>query len=890
MLRQMCCWWWGALSLMSAAFLCAEETPPARDPAAWIDRRIDPVQRQFWAFRPLPAVSVPCGDDPAGAHPIDRFLAEAQRRDGLATNGAVDRRILLRRLHFDLIGLPPSPDDVAAFCSDDSPDAVERCVDRLLASPHYGVRWGRHWLDIARFAESHGFEHDYDRLTAYHYRDFVVHAWNADQPFDEFVRWQIAGDRLAPENRHAWMATGFLAAGPHSTQITKREIERQRYDELDDMVSTIGTALLGLNIGCARCHDHPYDPIPQGDFYRFAAFFTRTVRSDVEFDFDPAGYRAAQAAFVKAHSPFDAVIAQYEATGLRSAYQEWRRRATPEQLQATWLLPDKTAIASRGASQWTSQRDGSWVIASAPLGTDRYEITLRPNAAKVTALRLEALTHGSMTHGGPGRAADGTFLLSRVQLEHIRPEAAVTPLAIRKAEATFEQVGAEVAGVLDDRDATAWGIDPQLGRPHTAVFHLAHPVEIRRDEELRLVLEFVTQPQAALGRLRVSFSAEAHPPLHAESPPIPENVARARQRDPATFKDADWSAVTRWFASQDPEWLRLDTVRQEHAAMAPQPTLRTVLVATEGRPAIRLHTQATEEFLPETQYLHRGDPLRPLGVAVPNVLQLFPPAEGRTPTDRPGLARWMTDVEHGAGALLARVIVNRLWQHHFGTGLVGTPDDFGVRGEPPTHPDLLEWLAGELIRHDWHIKPLQRLMVTSAAFRRSSFHTAEAMEKDPDNRTLWRWLPRRLDAEALRDTQLSVSELLDDRFDGPSEREALHHRRSSYTFTKRSAPDEWLTNFDAPDGCRVEGRRPRTTSPKQALMLFNSELTRAAAEHLAVKCLQQADPIEALFQQVLQRSPTPAERRRRLLLDDTAVTWVDICQVMLCLDECVFLD
>lgn len=878
-------WWrWiGWLCVTTRTLLAADN--PAPD---WIHRPIKPEQRQHWAFQPLRSVTVPASNDAAITHPVDGFLAQAQRQANVTANPLVDRRRLLRRLTETLIGLPPTIDEVREFLADEAPDAVERCVDRLLSSPHYGVRWGRHWLDVARFAESHGYEHDYDRLTAYHYRDYVTQAFNTDQPFDEFARWQIAGDRLAPDNRFAWMATGFLAAGPHSTQITKREAERQRYHELDDMVSTLGLAFLGLNLNCARCHDHPYDPLTQGDYYRFAAFFTRTVRSEVEFDFDPAGYRRLHLAFTQEQSRWNARLAEYERGALRTAYRTWRQQAPRDAWDVTWQLPESVEITSRGESQWRAMEDGSWRITSPVREQDQYDIVLKPRSSRITALRLEALTDTKMTHGGPGRAADGTFLLSGVTLFHQRSNAPATPIVIKKVEATFEQVNASAAGVLDQRAETAWGIDPQLGRRHALVLHLTQPLEIQDGDELRMSLDFSTRPQAAIGRMRVAFSTEANPLTRFDEVPVPQRVAESLRRDPTEIRDQDWLDVARWFGPHDAEWQKLETLRQEHAATAPKPRLKPVLVATEGRPAIRLHTQAADEFLPETHYLHRGDQSRSLGVALPDVLQIFP-ADIEGPRDRVALAKWLADVDHGAGSLVARVCVNRLWRHHFGSGLVATPDDFGTRGDPPVHPELLNWLAAELIRHDWQLKPIQRLLVTSAAFQRTSFPSAEAITSDPNNQSFWRWTPRLRDAESLRDSLLFASNLLDDQLEGPSEREPEHHRRASYTFIKRSAPDAWLTSFDAPDGCRVVGQRGRSVTPRQSLTLLNSPLVRSAAERLA----KEVDTIAGVYQRALQRDPTPEETRRAaaFLHDHSGEAgWIDFCQVVLCLDEFVYLD
>ena len=265
---------------------------------------ISQADRQFWSFQPLAPAPPPAVRDEAWCRtPIDRFVLAKLEEQGLAPNGPAQRRRLIRRASLDLVGLPPTPEEVAQFVDDPAPNAWELLIDRLLASPHYGERWGRHWLDLARFAESHGYEQDYDRPNAYHYRDFVVRAFNNDLPYDTFVKWQIAGDELAPDDPEAMLATGFLAAGVHATQITANQAEKERYDELDDMATTVGTTLLGLTVGCARCHDHKYDPIPQTDYYRLVSTFTTTVRSEVDLDFHPERTREVQAAFDREHAP-----------------------------------------------------------------------------------------------------------------------------------------------------------------------------------------------------------------------------------------------------------------------------------------------------------------------------------------------------------------------------------------------------------------------------------------------------------------------------------------------------------------------------------------------------------------------------------------------------------
>ncbi|MCS6850692.1 MAG: DUF1549 domain-containing protein, partial [Gemmataceae bacterium] len=295
---------------------------------SWTEKLIEPEAKQWWAFRPLAQPHPPAVRQAAlAATAVDRFLVAAQEAAGIVRNGPAPRHVLIRRAYFDLLGLPPPPEEVDAFVNDPSPDAWPKLIDRLLHSPHYGERWGRHWLDLARFAESHGFEHDYDRPTAYHYRDFVIEAFNRDLPYDLFVKWQIAGDEYAPDDMLALKATGFLAAGVHSTQITKAEVEKHRYDELDDKLNTLMTAMLGLTVGCARCHDHKYDPIPQRDYYRMLATFTTTVRSEIELKPLPPEYLKARAAFLQAHQPWLDRLAAYEREELPARLRAWEAKA-----------------------------------------------------------------------------------------------------------------------------------------------------------------------------------------------------------------------------------------------------------------------------------------------------------------------------------------------------------------------------------------------------------------------------------------------------------------------------------------------------------------------------------------------------------------------------------
>ena len=373
--------------------------------------------RKHWAFLPLRKTALPHVRNAAWARtPVDRFVLARLEASGLRPNPATDRRTLIRRVSFDLIGLPPTLEEVKAFLGDASPNAYEKLVDRLLANPHFGERWGRHWLDLARFAESHGYEQDYDRPKAYQYRDFVIRAFNQDLPYDKFVRWQLAGDEFEPDNPMALLATGFLAAGTHATQITKSQVEKERYDELDDMLSTTSATFLGLTVGCARCHDHKYDPIPTRDYYRMLSTFTKTVRSDYDVDFDPAGYRKAREAFDAAHKPLTLALADYERETLPIHARDWLKQHAGQPLSSAWHVLTMDRLVSSGGAAFAPMPDGSYLAGGKNPDVDTYTLSTTVRLKNITGIRLEALKDASMVGGGPGRAANGNFALTDLRV------------------------------------------------------------------------------------------------------------------------------------------------------------------------------------------------------------------------------------------------------------------------------------------------------------------------------------------------------------------------------------------------------------------------------------------------------------------------------------------
>ncbi|MFQ3593372.1 MAG: DUF1549 domain-containing protein, partial [Gemmataceae bacterium] len=502
--------------------------------------------RAFWSFRPLNRPRVPTPRDQLWAkNPIDQFVRVAQEAKRLRPAAPADRRTVLRRLKFGLVGLPPTPEEIDAFERDPHPDAYERLVERYLSDPGHGERWARHWLDIVRFGESHGFEHDYDRPHAWPYRDFVVKAFNDDLPYDTFIRWQIAGDEYEPSNPLAWTATGFLGAGVHSTQITAATVEKERYDELDDMVRTMGTAFLGLTLGCARCHDHKYDPVPMKDYYRLVSTFTKTVRSDQDIELDPQQAQVARDRHAAELQRLDNELAELEAGPVTQRMRAWLTKRQP---LSPWTVVQATA-RSIGKATLTAQPDGSFLARGPNPAKDTYLFTFAlPH--ETAALRLEALTHPSLVRGGPGRASNGNFALSDVQLV-----AAGKVVKLIAARATFEQKGLPVAATLDADPVSAWAVDPQFGTDHAAVWELERPLPA--GTAVTLTLRFNNNTGHNLGRPRVSVSAQARAPAVANDG-LPAEVRAAL----AGRSGIEEHAILRWFRTQDADWKALYAKRQ----------------------------------------------------------------------------------------------------------------------------------------------------------------------------------------------------------------------------------------------------------------------------------------------------------------------------------------
>ena len=870
-------------------FVFAAEKEGASKPVESVYREsgeLEEERSKHWAWAELK------DSDPPGVknskwirNPIDRFILSKLEKAGLAPNPEADERILGRRAHFNLVGLP----DVVK----EEGGSLDKMIDDLLESPRFGERWARHWLDVARFAESHGFEQDYDRPHAYHYRDFVIKAFNMDMPFDQFVRWQVAGDEIAPDDPLAMSATGFLGAGVFPTQLTEKEFESARYDEMDDMANTTGMAFLGLTIGCARCHDHKFDPISAMEYYHLVSTFGQTIRSEIDAPMDTERYREDLANWERGREPLLAAREKFEREELPLRFEKWLLDPpeNPDAL-AVWAILGNAQPKSLDGATFVPQEDGSFLLTGKNPRDDRWVVEAKVSMPVIRAIRIEALTHKSMKRNGPGRASNGNIALSdiRVFAKKIGEEGKGKPVKLINPRADHQQnTGTlSIASSIDgDKRKTGWAVDGQIGKDHVCVFEFADPVENEGGTEFTFELDYFVNVSHVIGRPRFSLSSQLAPPLKGESKSAELTALLEAVGKPGGVEGMDEKqkrALAESYRSIDPEWMELNGKLSAHEAKKPVPQKIRMMVSSEGFKPIKHHADGRgyPHFYKQTHYLDRGDPNRKGEVIGQGFLPLLmrngkssahwqkPPPEGaRTSRKRQALANWLTDVEHGAGYLLARVIVNRLWLHHFGRGLVATPNDFGRQSDPPSHPELLDWLASRLIENGWKLKPMHKLILSSATWRQASQYQEQKAGKDLENRLLWRFTPRRLDGEVIRDSLLSVSGLLDETMYGKGTLNQNSRRRSIYFMIKRSKLIPVMQLFDAPEPLVSQGRRMNTTIAPQALMFMNSPLLREYAANFARKL--EAGPegsltvkVETAYRQALGRLPDAEEREAGL--------------------------
>jgi hypothetical protein len=889
--------------------------------------------KKFWAFEPLHRFEPPqVKGDRWSRTPIDRFILAELGRKNLAPNPSAAREKLIRRASFDLLGLPPSPEEVSAFVNDPAPDAYEKLLDRFLDSPRYGERWARHWLDVARFAESDGFEHDSNRPAAFQYRDFVIRALNADMPFDRFTQLQIAGDEIAPGDWQAMAATGFLSAGVFPTQITEKEFEFTRYTQLDDMISTVGNAMLGLTIGCARCHDHKFDPIGNIDYYRMAAVFGSAIRNDVELDLNtPAEKEKIRAEWSAQLATARDKLKTFERDEVEQKFAakiaEFRKSPAP--IAGDWSLLAFDAIKTRHGARLEPQPDGSLLLTGRAPEKEVYTLTAKTGATPISALRLEALTDKSLPHNGPGAAGNGNFSLTEIEIAAAPADGSAppAPVKIASAIATHQQNSSSlsVASSFDGKNETGWAVDNGgIGKNQVAIFNFDKPVAFPGGTILTVTLRFEhPNPQHVMGRPRLSITSRIEPKdfkgTEGPDPAIAQTLSRLAGDEPV--EPADREKTRAWFADTLPEYRKLKQAVAKLEADGPPAKLTLVQITSEGLPPVKNFSDSRgyPHFYKNVYLLRRGDPnnkVQEVTASFPRVLtrggkdesywRSSPPPQSHTSYRRTALAHWITDTEDGAGNLLARVVVNRLWQHHFGRGIVATPNDFGAQGDRPTHPELLDWLADDLVDHGWQLKRLHKLMMTSAVYMQNADVSPDREAIDPHDVYLWRWQPRRLEAEPIRDSMLAVSNLLDPTMYGPGSLDQNMRRRSVYFTVKRSQLIPMLMVLDWPEPLNSIGIRPTTTVAPQALLFMNSVQARQYAEAFAKRAGSQStkDSIERVYRIALSRAPTPAEirlaenfiekqaagYREDKQADPQGAALADFCQAIMSANEFVYVD
>ncbi len=886
---------------------------------AWIDQgAVWPDEKKHWAFiKPLRPEVPAVKNKLWPRNEIDRFILARLEQEKLSPSPAADRATLIRRLSLDLIGLPPTIEEVDAFLNDRSSEAYEKVVDRLLASPHYGEHLARGWLDLARYADSNGYQVDLAR-SMWPYREWVINAFNRNMPFDQFTIEQLAGDLLPNATLEQKIATGFNR-NTKTNDEGGGDDEEYRTKAVKDRVATTGATWLGLTMMCAECHTHKYDPITHEDYYRFYAFFNTTA--DRGNGTEPSIAVPAPPVRSKVEY-FHARLAQlkHELTEaekrLPAGQEAWERRMAAK--TNIWVALNLTNAISTGGATFTNLPDQSVLATGVNPTYDTYQIEADTDLQNITAILLEVLPDPSLPKNGPGRwGQTGSFILDEFGMTATpRSGDAAVPSVIffTKATADWEQQYYRAEHAVDRNPKTGWAIGPKFGQRHFLVAELKEPLSTKGGAKLGFRFDSYHGNNHTVGRLRLSVTSEKD---LAALWPVPPGVADllaapAAQRTPEQQRlvSAHYRAGSPAIRQIEREIFRLNERENELAN-----TKYTVLVMKER-----------DE--PRTAYIHvRGNFLEKGKEVTSGVPAFLPPLAADQPANRLALARWLVNPEN---PLTARVTVNRLWERVFGTGIVKTSEDFGKQGEAPSHPELLDWLACEFTSpemgvkplnrsivesaelesastlqrfnastpHPWDIKHIMKLIVMSATYRQSAAVDGERLEKDAYNRLLARGPRFRMDAEMIRDQALAVSGLLNLEVGGPSvypvqvpnlwkelgflrpeigmdewpvsEGPELY-RRGLYTFWRRVCTYPTFATFDAPSREVCISRRPRSDTPLQALAALNEPAFLEAARVLAQRVLLHggSDPsqqVEYAFRLCLARPPTKPERERLLNL------------------------
>ena len=804
-----------------------------------------------WSFQVVRRPALPKIKDAAWVrNAIDHFILARLEKENIRPSPEVERAPLIRRLYLDLLGLPPTPKEVNDFVNDPRNDAYDRVIEQVLKSQHYGERWGRHWLDLARYADSDGYEKDRPRPHAWRYRQWVIDALNADMPFDEFSIQQIAGDMLPKATTEQLVAVGFHRNTLHNTE-GGTDKEEDRVKKTIDRTNTFGTTWLGMTVGCAQCHSHKYDPLTQREYYSLYAFFNYIAEKDVPAPLvaDRESIEKAKVAWAAEDAKLKAAVADYENKKLAAAQANWETTALAGGTVWTTLAPSEMKSAKGAALK--KQNDNSVLVTGKNEQSDIYTITGRLTIAKLTAIRLEVLPDKTLTKGGPGRASNGNFVLTTLRATITPSKGDPVTLKFKNARADFSQKDWQVTKAINDDPKDGWAVSPEFGKRHVAAFDVQNPVAIDSEAVLTVVLDQTYHGNGAhnIGKFRLAItSAEGAITLDG----LPANVAKALATKTDQRTKQQQEAITAYFRTIDAGLAKLNGAVAAHAKKAPQANSKTMAQSVTQQAG---STRETRVF-PRGNFLRKSEGVR----VVSRLPDLFPaPKSLDKVAQRLDLARWLFDP---ANPLTARVTVNRMWQRYFGKGLVATSDDFGTQGQPPTHPLLLDWLASELRESGWNMKHVHRLIVSSSTYRQSSAWRRDLQEIDPENQLLARQWRGRVEAEIVRDLALAVSGLLDKRIGGPSVRPPQpaeyskltyansakwaeskggdRYRRGMYTFFQRTSPYPMLMTFDSPDSNTCTARRSQSNTPLQALTIWNDVVFFECAQNLARRIVNEA--------------------------------------------------
>ena len=880
---------------------------------------------KHWSYVTPIRPAVPAVKDSAWTrNPIDGFILARLEKEGLHPSPEAPKATLLRRVYLDLVGIPPSPQELAAFLADNSPDAYEKTVDHLLASSQYGERWARPWLDLARYADSNGYEKDSQR-TAWEYRDWVIRALNANMSFREFTIEQLAGDMLPHPTQDQLLATGFSR---NSMLNQEGGVDPEEYYWLSevDRVNTTASVWLGTTLGCAQCHNHKFDPFTQKDYYRFLAFFNNQTYStkgrgwanEPEIEL-PTKDQEAQSTRLRTREQELKKILNTQTPELEQAQEAWE--AKMRETEARWTPIEPATFKSAGGADLKRLDDHSILAGGKNPEADTYTIEARTAQSAVSGFRLEVLPDPSLPKGGPGRDQDGNFFLSNLDLE-IAPTAqpnAWQKVIWKQAQADESQGGYPVTSLLPSKEGAGrknvdvaliggWAIQASEETPirRQAVLVPNRPFGFPGGTLLRITLKHnMRHASRNLGRFRFSATSEADPKFIAA---IPARLRSVLDVPPGQRTDKQSGGIAAAYRAVSPI---LDPTRKEMTSIENQIDKLNIVTALVMKDR-DVRVRPTAYVRDRGTFLNQGEQL---AADVPGMLNPLP--KGEVP-NRLALARWLVSDEN---PLTSRVTVNHFWETLFGHGIVETSEDFGTQGDLPSHPELLDWLATEFMQDGWDMKKMLRLIVTSATYRQTSQVSADVLARDPYNKLYARGPRFRVEAEMVHDIALSASGLLSAKMYGPSvfpyQPEGIWDipyskdkwieskgedrlRRSIYTFMRRSAPYPSLTTYDAPSREFCTVRRVRTNTPLQALTSLNDPFFFDAARAMAQRMTREGGPAESSrvdygFRLALSRDPSANEREKILSfyhqqLNEGAsgpMAWTMVANVLLNLDEAI---